>query len=335
MNGVNGMKPKLLLNAGTCFSATSPLLMTLGVDQRYCHTGHTKEHNYLRHLEMGAKTALKPAPEEPLVAYRTSPILTQKWELPIIKPDHKVQNTKFKHRHPDLTKECKWMKDTWKLEEKRYFFDSPEVSLEKYIWYYNKIWDNVKSDYQSVADFSNENAVLSEKFMQEIKPILLEHFDIKVTMIFRDPIRRLWSTANRVCHKDLSQLVPYYKMCVSGQMEPNAYYHDIYKRHANVWGEENVHMIVMEEFSAGMVSKLERFIDFKLPIIHENVYYPEMGTNPPHYMYLSDQYTSDFLDLDKDTWTYARNHMNHIYESFEETFGYIPTKWRVWHQTGS
>jgi len=41
------MKPVLLLNVGTCFSATTPLWYTLSLDNRYVHTGHVKEHGYL------------------------------------------------------------------------------------------------------------------------------------------------------------------------------------------------------------------------------------------------------------------------------------------------
>ena len=41
------MKPVLLLNVGTCFSATTPLWYTLSLDNMYVHTGHTKANGYL------------------------------------------------------------------------------------------------------------------------------------------------------------------------------------------------------------------------------------------------------------------------------------------------
>ena len=53
-----------------------------------------------------------------------------------------------------------------------------------------------------------------------------------------------------------------------------------------------------------------------------------MGSNAPEYAGLSDQYTSDKVDLDKDTYQYALEHMDHIYKAFETTFGYIPDKWQ-------
>ena len=45
----------LLMNVGTSFSASSPLHYTLGWDNKYCHTGHTKEHQYLYISQVGKK----------------------------------------------------------------------------------------------------------------------------------------------------------------------------------------------------------------------------------------------------------------------------------------
>ena len=322
-NGVSGMKPKLLLNAGTCFSATSPLWYTLNLDNKYCHPGHVKEHNYLWHMDIGKITDNKS-------------VRLQNWQKYIVKGHKKSKGQKFEHVLPEMLAESKWVKDKWTLDENRDFFANKEINIEKYIKYYLKHWDNVKEDFQSVADFSNQNAVLSVPFMKKIKPKLLEHFDVKVTMIFRDPIRRLWSSINRVCHFDLEKTKEHFKFCVSGRMEDNVYYSDIYNRHCNVWGKENVHMIVMEELWSdyGKMIDLSNFLDFPITKIHENVYYPEMGTKAPKLRGLPDQWKSDKLDLDKETWEYASEHMNHVYKSFEYTFGYIPTNWREWFQTG-
>ena len=41
-------KPTLLMNIGVGWSATTPFLYTLSIDQRYCHPGHIKENHYLR-----------------------------------------------------------------------------------------------------------------------------------------------------------------------------------------------------------------------------------------------------------------------------------------------
>ena len=53
-------------------------------------------------------------------------------------------------------------------------------SINSYIRYYQRLWEHIKTDYDAVADFSNQNACLTEKFMKSIKPKLLNCFDIKV-----------------------------------------------------------------------------------------------------------------------------------------------------------
>ena len=129
------MKPKLLLNAGTNYSATSPLWYTLGLDNKYAHTGHAKEHNYLYHMMTGYN---------PTKSVR----LTQKWEQnDIIKKPNKKKREKardgkdgFMHVYPEMTKRSPYIKDKWTHEERVDFFDSPELSIDKYIKYYLKNW---------------------------------------------------------------------------------------------------------------------------------------------------------------------------------------------------
>ena len=328
VSGVYGMKPKLLINTGTCFSGTSVLWYTLGLDNHYCHTGHTKEHNYLYHLMTKAEGTVS----DPQL-HNTTIRLTQEWEKYLVRPKIRKTRNKFMHRYPEMTAESKWIKDKWTLMEKCDFLANSEVSIEKYIKYYLKHWENMKCDFKSVADFSNNNAVLTIPFMKEIKPALEESFDIKVTMIFRDPIRRLWSSINRVCHREQEKTEEHFKYCVSGIMEENTYYSEIHNRWRNVWGKDRVHMIVMEELSAGNVDKLSEFLEYPIERVHENCYYPEMGTKAPHYEGLSDQWLSDKVDLNKETWEYAREHMDPIYKHFKYTFGYIPELWGKWYET--
>ena len=81
----------------------------------------------------------------------------------------------------------------------------------------------------------------------------------------------------------------------------------------------------MEEFST---DKLSDFLGYHLVTAHQNCYYPDMGSNAPKYRGLSDQYTSDKVDLDKETHKFALEHMDHVYQAFKLTFGYIPKKWQ-------
>jgi len=310
------MKPILLLNAGVAFSATSPLHYTLGWDNKYAHTGHCKEHHYLYILESDDRHAKREfLHEKRQKANDKKPI--------ILGPDSEY--VKFKGD---------------------YFFN-PDNSIDNYIKYYLEHYDNIKDHYKAVADFSNSNAILSEKFMNSIKPKLLENFDVKVIMVFRDPIRRLWSVSNVIVNNwktlkknkskrkhsstnwniEPENVIDYIKMCVGGKLEPNAYYHDILRRHRNVWGRDNVHPIIMEEFWAGDTQPLEDFLEFPLPKIHENVYYPDMGSKAPHYDYLKDQWQSDTEDITKDLYEYCLSKIKYIYDEFVLEYGRMPEAW--------
>ena len=116
-------------------------------------------------------------------------------------------------------------------------------------------------------------------------------------------------------------------MCVGGRLEPNAYYSDIYRRHIEVWGKDNVHPIIMEEFWAGDTKPLENFLDFPLPNIHENVYYPDMGSKAPHYEYLKDQWQSDTEDITKEMYEYCLGKIKYIYNEFVSEYGRMPKAW--------
>jgi len=303
-------KIKLLLNTGTCFSATSPFHYTVSWDHKCVYTGHTKEHMYLFNMMMGEDNIR-------MDGKRPRPDVAKKRKKPDL----------LTHLSPYVL--GKWTQE----EENRFFQDS--LSIENYIWYYKKHWENCKHDYEWVGDFSNQNALLSIPFMQTIRDQLLEHFDIKVTMQFRDPIRRLFSVANKcVKNNEYPNMTPIEVMYqwLSGRFEPNAYYSSIYRRHALIWGVENVRAIVMEELWNPDTQKqeleyLSDFLGYNFTKVHENVYYPDMGSNPPKYEYLSDQYNSDKVDITDDQYKTCARLMKSVYAEFEKTFGYVPDEW--------
>ena len=52
---------------------------------------------------------------------------------------------------------------------------------------------NLKDKFQSVADFSQTVCILPEYFLEEVRDNLCDNFDIKIIILFREPIKRLWS----------------------------------------------------------------------------------------------------------------------------------------------
>jgi|9_EtaG_2_1085328.scaffolds.fasta_scaffold01855_6 hypothetical protein len=307
------MKPVLLLNIGTAFSATTPLFYTLALDNKYFHTGHLKANGYLYGLY---------AKEEKLPIFKILEDQFEKRGENIRKKRNNKHKPKKLHRPLELTKWSEYVK--FNGED----FFSKNLTLQKYIDYYLEHYNYIKDDYVGVADFSNNNANLPEKFIRKISAKLLENFDVKVTMICRDPVRRLFSVANKVSqdigHRDPVNMI---KKWVNGQMEENVYYSNLYKNWSNVFGKEKVHMIVMEEFSAGKNQSLIDFLGFPIEKVHKNVYYPDMGVNAPHYEYLADQWRSDIVSLDDDLYKYLFERMSFVYDEFEKIFGYIPDAW--------
>ena len=319
------MKPVLLLNIGTCFSATTPLWYTLSLDNMYVHNGHTKEHNYLYALYAKKENLPKYRVIKDELVDKGINISKERNIFNKLEYEKKMQSEEYRKTHKPI-EFTSWSKYI-KFDGKDFF--QKDLTLQRYIDYLLEHYSYIKDDYVGVADFSNSLAKLPKRFIRSISAKLLENFDVKVTMIFRDPVRRLFSTANRVSqdmgHRDPVNMI---KQWVNGQMEQNVYYTDIYNNWSSVFGEEKVHMIVMEEFSAGKIQSLSKFLDFPIKKIHQNVYYPDMGANAPRYEYLADQWRSDIVTLDDDLYKYLYKHMSFVYNEFKETFGYIPESWK-------
>ena len=309
-------KAKLLLNVGTCFSATSPFHFTLSWDHKCVYSGHVKENAYLYSLMEGDKQNYQHMKRPP-------------------------PNIAKKGRKPDvLREESEYIVGKWtKEEESRFFYE--KLSIDNYISYYLKHWENCKHDYAWVGDFSNHNAHLSLIFMESIKEKLLEHFDVKITMQFRDPVRRLFSMANAYTnpsgivnsgqYPNMTPIQVMYKW-LSGRFESQTYYSSLYRKYCQVWGVENVRAIVMEELwnpdtQKQELSHLSDFLGYKLTKVHENVYYPDMGNNPPKYDYLIDQWSSDWKNITNDQYSVCAKLMKSVYVDFQKTFGYIPEAW--------
>ena len=314
-------KVKLLLNVGTCFSATSPFHFTVSLDNNCVFTGHVKESVYLLNL-------MYEKPDRSI----SGNFVPDKIPKPDIVP---------KGRKPDvLTHRSKYIVGKWtKEEESQFFYEKP--SIENYIAYYLKHWENCKHDYACVGDFSNHNALLSITFMQSIKEKLLEHFDVKITMQFRDPVRRLFSIANAQTnpkhqgnsgqYPNMTPIQVMYKW-LSGRFESQSFYSSLYRKYCQVWGVENVRAIVMEELwnpdtQKQELSHLSDFLGYNLTKVHENVYYPDMGIDPPKYKYLIDQWSSDWTNITDVQYRTCANLMKPIYLEFKKTFGYIPDEW--------
>ena len=212
-----------------------------------------------------------------------------------------------------------------------------KATLDDYVTYYQSIVG--KTLY--VGDFSNDNAFLPGWFISLLAEKLKEKFDVKVLMIFRDPVRRSYSYASakygakftkghpksrfewRNIKKKFPDSISYWKNRIS-TLGPNLTkfsYVEIYKKYKYCF---DTLPIVMEDLWGGNTEELEDFLECKLDGLHRNCYYPEMGTQAPRYEELPDQYMSDMQDLSAEDYQFGRNQLRFIYEEWENEFGVNP-----------
>tara|TARA_B100000902_G_scaffold52498_1_gene59220 strand:+ start:28030 stop:29010 length:981 start_codon:yes stop_codon:yes gene_type:complete len=325
------MKPTLLINPGTGWSATTPMFYTLALDNKYAHQGHYKENWFLVKLEKNDDSFNE------IFKIANSPAL-------------KGSKGKRPHDHPwgsILSGRNEIAKDT----PMDIFFRN-KIKLDDYIEYYLKHWDNIKNDYAAVCDFCNGNWGLDYGFLKMIAPKLLDHFEIKVMMEFRDPVRRFYSEigsffANTLDfgsknHHDfrIQSLVRrkkhtklFFHYLTQGWYSNNSDYRGGYAKYVDVFGKENVYTVIMEDFwdkkqEKNQLQQISDFLSYKVEKIHENAYVPFMGKNAPQHEFLKDQWASDIEELTDEEYCRAVHIMSRYYNDFQNTFGYIPDSWK-------
>lgn len=291
------MKPTLVLGGGTMFSATTPLWYTLSHDNKICHTGHHKEHHYLYLLANRDRN--------------TSEIKNIRRKF-YDRPLYQKTNEYYKN-------ELYLDPGDWTEEEIDEFF-SPEFTLEKYVRYYQKLSER-NPDYPMVADFSTKNNKINlQKF-----EVLKDYFDIKVLIIFRDPIRRWWSQCHRMTPNDPG--LAFVGRELDGReikLRLESYYTKVFDKFQSIFPD--TYVIIMEEFFDGKVEPVEKFLGCKINKIHDNVYWPELGPKAPRYKGLKDQW-SDTRPLEPELLDIGKKRFYNIYKDFENRFGYIPEAW--------
>jgi hypothetical protein len=313
-------KPTLVLGAGTGWSGTSPLYYTLSLDHQYCHSGRVKESYYLKH--------------------QTKNLTEQK-----LYQNNFLRNLLDKSilgNPPELLDYCNH------TEEEFGTYSSLPLTLEKYINYYLQHYNYLKdTPYQAVADFSNTNAFLDKDYLEEIAPKLKEHFDVKVLLIYRDPVCRLFSSCNAAFYcdkpdheyKNLGTIVNMrrrniihekYKSLTDYFLDTTSIsYTQIYHKFAENF---NTLPIVMEQLfdlndNKTELERLSDFLGYTVTKTHENCYVPDMGTNAPKYQYLDDQWSSDREELTPELIAIARKKNAFVYDEWEKEFGSLPPSW--------
>ena len=318
-------KPQLLLFGGWGHSASTPFYYTLGLDNKYCHAGHKKETGYLNELEnyefLGREMwGSVSDPYERLMTTKKP-----RWEVPEV-----------------LSRQSKYNKHS---EEFIRDWVAPPPSIEKYIDYMLIHYENIKDDYQAVADFANATGWLREPFLDKYAPILNAVFDIKCIFMCRDPVYRSYSdfSAKFTCNDPSGKLLkegqlypdmPLEKQYDSihemfkGELDKSCtrFYVDFYVKFKKYF---NTMQLVMEEFwepdlRDSQLQRLSNFLGYPITKIHDNVFWPPTTEK---YEHLMDQWGAVEDPITEDLYQYGKNLLFPVYKQWKDEFGVLPDAW--------
>ena len=139
---------------------------------------------------------------------------------------------------------------------RKYININPPYTLDVYKKYIEK----------SQYDFSQSYWYISEDYLREIKESLLD-FDIKIILLYREPVQRLYSFCNLVCKDwdlDFSPIELYYKFLNSD--DSRFLYPYLYHKYANVF--EKIICLKTETFFDSREEQ-ERLLNFlELPLVN-------------------------------------------------------------------
>ena len=321
-NRYSSKTPSLLISAGTGWSATTPLMGTLTIANEYCHPGYWKESEYLSSID-------GPPHQEFLEKYKRE--VSRAKDAPV--GNHKELIDWNKRRivsvHSPFIKLTKEEKINWM---------SPPFTIQKYCHFYRNHWLELQnsSNYKAVADFSNINFSLPEEKIKKIKPFLDEWFDTKVIMVFRDPVRRIFSEyQSRYYVQHFGRVYPNAMSYLTADLDkgtcsesPTGNSGAEYIQHYRKWKKYfPIHAVVMEEFWDGNTKPLSNFLDYEIKDLHPNCYWPEMGVNAPHIPGLRDQWSSDHEEMTPQFYAKTKKKLQSAYDEWIDEFGSLPETW--------
>ena len=214
-------------------------------------------------------------------------------------------------------------------------FVKKDTTLE---WYIQYIKSHIVDTHKGVSDFSNSNLDLPAHFLKEIAPVLEEEFEVTVTTIWRNPVRRSYSQMSAFYQNKWNDSYQKYPDSISywrtqldkSDLGTTDYcslcpdYVELYNNWSSAF--KNVYPVIMEETWEDP-SELSDFIGCKIEKMSDNLYFPERGTKVPHTQGLKHQWSSDKQDLSEDDLRYGRNKLEWLYNNYKDKFGRIPESW--------
>tara|TARA_R100001463_G_scaffold33691_1_gene74460 strand:- start:585 stop:1466 length:882 start_codon:yes stop_codon:yes gene_type:complete len=219
-------------------------------------------------------------------------------------------------------------------------------TIDKYIdWLLRRYHNN---DCGAVSDATNTHAYFDVNDIAKFATKFKEVFDVKVLIICRNPVRRLFSHLNAIgkvlpipdghsldnlgqnerleCVMDyLSKPAPVHfpgqlKNYRQGKFEP--FMDTNYPEIISNWSQFfDTHVICMEDLWGDKREALQRlntFLGTNITKLTPNVYYPELGPNAPRLEGLKDQWISDTEFITEKNYNLAREKLNWVYEGLTD-----------------
>lgn len=195
---------------------------------------------------------------------------------------------------------------------------SKNYTIENYCKYYLDVYKQTKF-VGGVGDFSQSYNLLPEKFLNEVKHELEKFFEVKCILLFRDPIKRLFSLSNMSCPDDANnfflRLLYRDNILMNDIQFSSNYYQYVIEKFENIFPTKDIFISSMEEmYLENTFELLKTFLNLKTLEIIETSNNNKFSRT--YKQKLSEQEIS-----------FAKKKLYGNYEYWKNKFGFLPPEW--------
>ena len=322
-------KPKLLLHSDWNWAATSPLVYTLQRNTKYAHFGYTKSFKILEPYFKPTNTIdkLKPFSQRGSGALQDlyNRVANGTWE-------------NFKSYDPgthrlNTTQDLEPLRDFPLSHFSKLVKGLPTIS--KYVDFYSALYEHVvKKGYKSVGDTYSLFKPKTE-FIKRFNDTIISEFDVKIIFLTRDPVRRAFS--KYLSDRQRTEDCPSYGNPKGVRLNPlplKLYVKDYIPKilqYNQIFGEENIHVVAMEDLweDDGTAKKeLSDFLDYPITNLWKNLYAPDRGHLVEYDRDVPCQaYGQNLQELTEDIYYHYKSKYQYAYDAWEKHYGSLPLHW--------